>query len=194
MTDRTLVRRTTRAAAWSLSALGLGLAAQAAAIPAKAVIAQTLLARAFERGNASLPTASALPWTDTRPVARIAVPRLGVRQIVLEGGSPQALALGPTVVVSRAAGSRSRVTVIAGHRDTHFRFIRELVLGDIVSIEAPGGRTTRYRVRAFETVRWDRFAVPTDPPRPLLALATCYPFEGRGGGPWRRVAWAEAAS
>lgn len=185
-------RRALRAAAWGLSAVGLGLAVQAAAIPAKALVAQALLERAFSHGATKGQAAQPWPWADTRPVARISVARLGVREIVLAGGSGQALAFGPTVVDSRAPGAGARITVVAGHRDTHFRFVRELAVGDVVSLETIGGTTSRYRVTGFQTVRWDRFAVPADPHRPLLALATCYPFEGKGGGPWRRVAWAEA--
>jgi sortase A len=192
MTRRDKVRGPVRAAAWGLCSLGLVLAAQAAAVPAKAIVAQALLERAFNQGFAARHPARHWPWADTEPVARISVARLGVRQIVLAGGSNQALAFGPTVVAPRTPGAKSRTTVVAAHRDTHFRFIRELAVGDVVGYETIGGTTTHYRVTSFQTVRWDRFAVPADPARKLLALATCYPFEGKGRGPWRRVAWAEA--
>jgi sortase A len=126
-----------------------------------------------------------------RPLARITVQRLGVRDVVLAGPvSHDALAKGPMMV--KRGDAASPVTVLAAHRDTHFLFIRDLREGDIVTLQYVTGETERYRVAHFETVRWNEFAYPLDPPRPLLALATCYPFGGTEyGGPWRRVAWAE---
>jgi sortase A len=92
----------------------------------------------------------------------------------------------------RHADAQSRVTVLAAHRDMHFLFIRDLREGDEVSLQFVTGAVERYRVTRFETIRWDRFAYPLDPACPLLALATCYPFDGTEyGGPWRRVAWVE---
>ena len=83
-----------------------------------------------------------------------------------------------------------KLPALTPDREAHI--IRDLAVGDVVTFETIGGATTRFRVTGFQTVRWDEFAVPADHERPLLALATCYPFEGKGGGPWRRVAWAEA--
>lgn len=185
--------RTVRATAWGCCALGLGLAVQAAAVPTKALVAQAVLERLYAQGATDTRPALAVTGADTVALARLSVARLGVREIVLAGGSMQALAMGPGMVLPRKPGPQAPVTVIAGHRDTHFRFVRALAVGDVIELETKVGAGARpYRVIGFETVRWDRFAVPSDPARPLLALATCYPFEGHGGGPLRRVVWAEA--
>jgi sortase A len=126
-----------------------------------------------------------------KPLARITVRRLGVRDVILAGpASHDALAKGPMMV--KRGDAASPVTVLAAHRDTHFLFVRDLREGDIVTLQYVTGEAERYRVTWFETVRWDAFAYPLEPPRPLLALTTCYPFGGTEyGGPWRRVAWAE---
>lgn len=126
-----------------------------------------------------------------RPLAKIIVRRLDVEDVILAGpASHDGLARGPMMV--KAPSADSPVTVLAAHRDTHFLFIRDLREGDIVTLQHVTGAVERYRVTYFETVRWDEFAYPLDPARPLLALTTCYPFGGTEyGGPWRRVAWAE---
>lgn len=126
-----------------------------------------------------------------KPIARIEVKRLEVRNVVLAGpASHDDLAKGPTML--KRSDANNPVTVLAAHRDTHFLFIRDLREGDIVTMRYVTGEFERYRVTHFETVRWNDFAYPLDPPRPLLALTTCYPFGGTEyGGPWRRVAWAE---
>jgi len=176
-----------RRTALLLGAAGLVLLAQGLWIPAKAEVAQLLLARAFERSVASGEPRKPWPWADTVPVARIEAPRLGIREVVLAGGSGEAMAFGP----AELAGLPRGVRVLAGHRDTHFRFLRDLRGADTLVLRGVDGSATRYRVVGFATVRWDRFAYPLASARPLLALATCYPFDAQGPGPLRRVVWAE---
>jgi sortase A len=169
------------------AAAGLALLAQGLWIPAKAEVAQVLLERAFERSVASGEPQKPWPWADIVPVARIEAERLGIGEVVLSGASGEAMAFGP----AELSGLPRNVRVLAGHRDTHFRFLRDLQHGDTLMLHGVDGSAARYRVIGFATVRWDRFAYPTAPPRPLLALATCYPFDSDRRGPLRRVAWAE---
>lgn len=176
-----------RRAALLLAAAGLALLAQGLWIPVKAQVAQVLLDRAFERSVASGGPHKPWPWADTAPVARVEAARLGVGEVVLSGGSGEAMAFGPTEL----AGTQRGVRVLAGHRDTHFRFLRELRRGDRLVLRGIDGSAGDYRVIGVSTVRWDRFAYPLAPPRPLLALATCYPFDSDRPGPLRRVVWAE---
>lgn len=176
-----------RRAALLAGAAGLVLLAQGLWIPAKAQVAQVLLDRAFERSLASGEPQKPWPWADTVPAARIEAERLGVSEIVLAGGSGEAMAFGPAELTGLPRGVR----VLAGHRDTHFRFLRDLKRGDALALQGVDGSTVRYRIVGFATIRWDRFAYPTAPAKPLLALATCYPFDATRRGPLRRVAWAE---
>jgi len=74
---------------------GLTLIGQGAWIHAKAALAQVLLDRAFAQTVATGENVKPWSWADTWPVARIDVPRLGARTIVLHGSSGQALAFGP---------------------------------------------------------------------------------------------------
>lgn len=181
--------RVLRLALLALCALGLALVARSAVIPAKAWAAQILLDRAFERSLAAGRPVKPWAWADTAPVARIALPRLGVRQVILSGGSGQAMAFGPTALPARQA--QGRVTILAAHRDTHFAFLADAKVGDIVTMQPVAGATRRYRIQRLAVVRRDRFAYPRDPARPLLLLTTCYPFDATERGPWRLVAYAE---
>ena len=181
-----VLRTGARALFLGVCALGIATMAQGAWIPVKAQIAQVLLARAFNASVAEHRPVKPWPWADTAPAARVTVARLGVSDVVLSGGSGQAMAFGPTQL-----RGNDRVTVLAAHRDTHFAFVRDLREGDEIVVERIDGTKQRYRVTGFQTVRWDRFAVPNDPARKMLALATCWPFGATEHGPWRRVAWAE---
>lgn len=175
-----------RLAAIGLACAGLALLAQGLWIPAKAQLAQLLLERAFTASVASGKPAKPWPWADTAPVAKIAAPRLGVSDIVLSGGSGEAMAFGPTEVLAHGP-----VKVLAAHRDTHFAFIKDLRVGDLLTLQQVDGSMARYRITGFQTVRWDEFAYPAAPRRSLLALTTCYPFGATVHGPLRRVAWAQ---
>jgi sortase A len=166
---------------------GLYLLVQGLWIPAKAEVAQVLLDRAFARSVATGEPQKPWPWADTVPVARIEAERLGVSDVVLSGGSGEAMAFGPTELGNLPPDMR----VLAGHRDTHFRFVRDLKHDDVLVLHDVDGSAARYRVFGFATVRWNRFAYPLAPRRPLLVLATCYPFDAAPGGPLRLVVWAE---
>jgi sortase A len=174
----------------ALCLVGLARIAAGAVIPVKAVAAQILLERAFDRSIARHQPQKPWPWADMSPVARIRVPRLGVDRIVLGTGSGQAMAFGPTLLPGGAALGQPGVTVIAAHRDTHFRFLEDIRPGDIVEVAGIDGRDHRYRVEASEVVRWDRFAIQRDLPANELALSTCYPFDAVRHGPLRYVVHA----
>jgi len=198
-------RRVLGAVAVALCLGGAVRLAEGAAVPVRAEIAQHRLQQVFEqRLDATALAAPVAPGLPRRalshgpralpsggPIARISVPRLGVRDIVLAGnGTHEQLAEGPTMI--KRGNAASPVTILAAHRDTHFLFVRDLREGDDVRLQFVNGVVERYRITRFETVRWDRFTYPPHPARPSLALTTCYPFGGTEyGGPWRRVAWAE---
>lgn len=167
---------------------GAAITAKALYIPVKAEVAQVLLARAFDQSIEQGTPVKPWSWADTAPVSRVRVDRLGVSEIVLSGGSGEAMAFGPTEVLDdRARG----VTILAAHRDTHFEFVRDLKTGDTISLDRIDGTSVTYRVRGFETVRFDEFTYPAHGGSGLLALTTCWPFGSQVSGPLRRVAWAE---
>ncbi|MGE4323524.1 MAG: class GN sortase [Sphingobium sp.] len=165
---------------------GLALMLHGAIIPAKARIAQILLTRAFDHSLAAGQPVKPWSWADTAPVARVSVPRLGISEIVLSGGSGQAMAFGPTLLPGP-----HHVSVMAAHRDTHFAFLEHVRPGDDVHVQTIDGQTAHYRITRSQVVRWDGFARPSAPARPLLALTTCYPFGATQRGPLRYVLWAE---
>ena len=168
-------------------AAGLGLIAHGLFIPAKAAVAQILLDRAFDRARETGEPVKAWPWADTAPTARISVPRLGVSQIVLSGGSGEALAFGPTHLPGSAEPGRPGTAVFAAHRDTHFRFLKDLRRDDVIVVETVAGRRVEYRVSGGAVVHRDRFGIGRYASDSSIALTTCWPFDARERGPWRFV-------
>ena len=158
-------------------------------IPVKAELAQHLLERAWLRTLAGEPDAKPWPWADTRAVAVLEVPRLGLREIVLEGSSGRNLAFGPTLVnTGRIDESFDRV--LSGHRDTHFSFLKKLQTGDLLRLRTPQG-TRDYRVRWQQAVDSRQQSLVIDASVERLTLLTCYPFDAPlPGGPLRWVVTA----
>lgn len=158
-------------------------------IPVKAELAQHLLERAWLRTLAGEPDAKPWPWADTRAVAILEVPRLGLREIVLAGSSGRNLAFGPTLVnTGRLEQSSDRI--LSGHRDTHFSFLKELKTGDLLRLRS-ASETRDYRVSWQQAVDSRQQQLIIDNSVERLTLLTCYPFEtAMPGGPLRWVVTA----
>ncbi|ACS39150.1 MULTISPECIES: class GN sortase [Methylorubrum] len=168
-----------------LVAAGLVLLAQAAWIPAKAALAQVLLERAFTRTLAEGVPARPWPWADTVPVARIGFPRLGERYVVLAGSSGQALAFGPGHVEGTPEAGEPGIAVYAAHRDTQFRSLGRLAVGDAITVERRDRVTVRFRVTGRRVARWDASGLDPQAPGRHLVLATCWPLDAVTPGPER---------
>lgn len=160
-------------------------------VPAKAMVAQVLLDRAFERSLATHMAQKPWSWADMTPIARISAPRLGVTRVLLDSGSGQAMAFGPTLLPGAAAFGQPGTAVVAAHRDTHFSFLRDLRKGDAITVQTRDGLERRYRVTGSDVVRWDGYAVPDLATGERLDLVTCWPFDAVRRGPWRYVLHAE---
>src|SRR5690606_29037692 len=126
-------------AGWQLAGAGW--------IHVKGVLAQQLLARAWRETALTGAEHRPWPWADTRPVARLRVPDAHIDQYVLAGTSGQALAFGPGMHPAFSGGD-GNWTVLAGHRDTHFSFLRGLAPGTGILLERAGGETLHYRVQS----------------------------------------------
>jgi sortase A len=160
---------------------------------AKAELAQYLLNRAWHRTQAGELQVRPWPWADTWPVARLRLPQHGVNLVVLFGDSGRTLAFGPGQAVNSATPGESGTTLISAHRDTHFRVLKDLRLGDEVIVDTPQ-RTWHYRVAGSEIIDVRHERLVSSPWRHTLVLLTCYPFNALApGGSKRYVVSAELA-
>jgi len=156
-------------------------------IPIKAELAQVLIQRAWDarrEGDAPRPW----PWADTEPVGELR--HDGRRWIVLAGASGRTLAFGPGHIDGTARPGQPGRIGIAGHRDTHFRFLKDLKPGEQLELAGRDGRWHGYEVRAARVVhesetRWLEGSEG-------LVLVTCYPFDAVvPGGKLRYLVFAE---
>jgi sortase A len=175
----------------ALLALGFWQLGQGAYIPAKAWLAQELMQRAWLRVTAGEDRAAPWPWADTWPIARLTVKSRNVDLIVLAGGSGRTLAFGPGHLGASALPGEVGNAVIAGHRDTHFAFLRNVEPGELIGVESFDGVRHLYKVTGVDIVDSRTGSLQLDTNLSVLTLVTCYPFDAlEAGGPLRYVVTA----
>lgn len=184
-------RRVVRGVVALLLGLGTWQIASAGWIHAKALLAQRLIASAWDQARDGGPARRPWPGADMRPIARLTVRSRGVDLYVLDNASPRALAFGPAHVGGTAAPASDGNSVLVAHRDTHFAFLQGVAVGDEIDVEALG-RSARYRVSEVTIMDRNEARVIDEPGAPQLTLVTCYPFDAlRPGTNLRYVVIAE---
>ena len=182
-----------------LVTLGVGLAAWCAAILVEArfhqtaplvqpplVVTQTVLPG--DRGDAktSVPPAPAAGVL----LGRLEAPTVKLATTVLEGSDDATLSRGSGHIEDTPFPGQPGNVGIAGHRDTTFRALRNIHVGDALQYRT-AGRLFRYRISKTWIVGPDDVYVLDPTPQPALTLVTCYPFEFVGHAPRRFIVRAD---
>jgi sortase A len=121
-----------------------------------------------------------------RTLSKIAIPRIGLRAVLVEGTSSHSLLLGPAHMVGTAVPGTAGNAVILGHRDTFFRNVYQLRSGDAIYI-LRGGKEFRYTVVHKTVVEPTDLSVLRPAKYSELTLITCYPTHAIGPAPERLV-------
>jgi len=156
---------------------------------------QAVAARNFTPASVTVSTHASLPPRiqvgDT--VAKLSIPRLHTELYVVEGDNERELRRGPGHVPGSAMPGTNGNMVIAGHRDTHFRVLKDIRPGDDIVLQT-ATQEFHYKVRGTSVVSPHNTASlrPTD--QPVLHLVTCYPFYWVGSAPKRFVVDAQLAT
>jgi sortase A len=145
-----------------------------------------------EEPSKSATRTAATPRVGLRPgdwVARLEIPRIDLSATVLEGSDDATLSRAAGHIEDTALPGTAGNAGIAAHRDTIFRPVRNLKLGDVMTVTTADG-TYHYRVDRTMIVNPEDVYVldPTD--RATLTLVTCYPFTFIGHAPQRFIVQA----
>lgn len=142
-------------------------------------------------GDEPAETAAPAPAIGEHDVlGKLEIPRLGLSVMVSEGTSARVLRRGAGHLSNTPLPGGNGNAAIAGHRDRHFRPLREVNPGDDLVFTGIDG-TYRYRVAWTEIVEPHEIRVlaPTD--EPSITLVTCFPFQYVGNAPKRFIVRAE---
>jgi LPXTG-site transpeptidase (sortase) family protein len=121
-----------------------------------------------------------------RPLAVLSIPRLHLLAPILEGTDTFTLHDGVGRIRGTAQiGQRGNIG-IAGYRDSFFRHLKDVAIGDQVEIIA-GEQTFIYAADRIETVGPEDMRVLQPRQNSGITLVTCYPFYYVGRSPRRYV-------
>jgi sortase A len=119
-------------------------------------------------------------------IGELQVPRLGLQAMVVQGDTPRNLRRAVAHLAnSPLPGERGNVA-LAGHRDTFFRPLRDIRLGDEIRFRTRE-RDFAYRVESIEVVAPTNLSVLESSAAHDLTLLTCYPIYYVGPAPKRLV-------
>jgi sortase A len=119
-------------------------------------------------------------------VGRLEIPRLSLSTVVFEGDDTGVLERGAGHLPGSALPGDRGNAVLAAHRDTFFRSLRGIRVGDVVKIHRPH-KDSAYVVQSTRIVEPDEVGVLRPTAEPALTLITCYPFRYIGPAPERFV-------
>jgi sortase A len=141
--------------------------------------------------NASLSSSAPLRSGDL--VGRLDIVERKISVVVVEGVDEETLAIAAGHIPGTSLpGSKGNV-VIAAHRDTFFRELRNIRAGNTIQLSTPRG-TFVYSVTNTEIVKPSETRVLESRGHSELTLVTCYPFSFLGAAPQRFIVHARPQS
>jgi sortase A len=126
-------------------------------------------------------------------LSRISIPKIGLDAVIVEGTNRRSLSKGPGHLLSTVLPGERGNAVIAGHRDTFFRRLSELIPGDDIFIRQ-GGESYHFVVFRKRVVTPDDISVLRTGSRSILTLITCFPMTYIGPAPQRLIIEAHLAA
>lgn len=124
-------------------------------------------------------------------VGLLHIPKLKADLPIVEGTDEDDLEKGVGHYKGTAYPLQKDQIVLSGHRDTVFRRMGELDIGDILTLKLPYGDFS-YKITETKIVDADdrTIIVPTAPEE-VLTVTTCYPFSYIGSAPDRYIITAK---
>ncbi|MFL6559412.1 MAG: class D sortase [Bacillus sp. (in: firmicutes)] len=122
------------------------------------------------------------------------IPKIKAELAIVEGTDPDDLEKGVGHYKGSYFPDDQGQIVLSGHRDTVFRKLGELEIGDSLKMKMPYGSFT-YEIIATEIVKSDDTSIITlQHEKEELILTTCYPFRYVGNAPKRYIIYAKLKS
>lgn len=126
-------------------------------------------------------------------IGTLFIPKLHTSLPIYHGASENELRKGVGHYPKSAMPGQPNNVVLSGHRDTVFRKLGQVGVGDQLVVETKLGRFV-YDVKKVRIVSENDRTVIVEKPRPTLTVTTCYPFHWIGDAKQRYVLVAQLAS
>jgi sortase A len=125
------------------------------------------------------------------PLAIMKIDALGIQVPVFDGADDFNLNRGVARIKGTARVDAEGNLGIAGHRDSFFRGLKDISMGDRIEIQTVRG-TSSYEVSSIEIVDPSEISVLLPTAERTITLVTCYPFYYVGHAPKRYIVKATA--
>lgn len=122
-------------------------------------------------------------------IGTLSIPRLNTVLPIIEGTGAKELKRGVGHYVKSVMPGVTDNSVLAGHRDSVFRRLGDLKIGDLITFSGQYGDFT-YEVHKIRIVDADDRTVIVPTKDAILTLSTCYPFRFIGNAPKRYIVQA----
>jgi sortase A len=123
---------------------------------------------------------------DFTPVGVLRIQKLGIEVPVFDGTDEVILNRGVGRIIGSARVGEVGNVGIAGHRDGFFRPLKDIKVGDTLTLDTMAG-TEVYAVDNITLTIPDDVSVLASTTKPTLTLVTCYPFYFIGDAPQRYI-------
>jgi sortase A len=127
-------------------------------------------------------------------IGLLQIPRIKSELAIVEGTDPNDLRKGVGHYKGSYFPGQKGQIVLSGHRDTVFRHLGELKIGDSLKVKMPKGTFT-YEITHTKIVdSKDTSIITLQNKEEELILTTCYPFRYVGNAPKRYIIYAKPKS
>ena len=150
--------------------------AKASLMPIKAIVGQHYLEVAWQESLRTNETEK--PWksADFYTIGELKVKRLKISRVILNTISGEAMAWGIGRINNIKSKSSSGPVILAGHRDSHMKFMYELNVGDKIELIMSDGLMQTYIVSKTEITNKPELEIPESIyKKNSLILTTCWP-------------------
>jgi sortase A len=124
-------------------------------------------------------------------IGDLIIPKLGAILPIIEGTDPDELEKGVGHFAQSVLPGEKDNSVLSGHRDTVFRNVGKLKVGDQLVTKTSAGIFTYKIVKMWIVDDEDRTVIVSHKGKQILTLTTCYPFNWIGSAPQRYIIQSE---
>ncbi|MGA4721684.1 class D sortase [Fictibacillus nanhaiensis] len=124
-------------------------------------------------------------------IGLLSIPKIDAELAIIEGTDPDELERGVGHYSESSLPGEKNQILLSGHRDTVFRNLGKVSIGDKLTIKLSSGNYTYEIFKTKIVDAHDRTVIQSTYPEEILVLTTCYPFSYIGNAPERYIIYAK---
>ena len=170
----------------TLFIIGLILIAKPSHFYLKGYVAQKLLESTWQKSKGKQQII--YPWIGAKsyPIGKISIDKVDLSYIILGGDMKQSLNFGIAHIENTSKPGNSGNIGLAGHRDSFFKKLEKIHLGDIIEIDS-FKNIKSFKVVDIQIISPNELKWLDQTEQNILTLVTCYPFDYIGNAPMRYI-------